>query len=191
MSDQTAPAFNLDVAKIAARAREVVTNPKGVWAVVRAENLDIPSIYREYLLALAAIAPVAALVVGIYAGQSVFSSVVGAGVHYGLALGFYFAAAVLIELLGPRFESSPSREDAFRWIVFAAFPALISGALILLQPLLGALASFAMLALAGYSIYILWEGMSPMLGTPHEKRGPFFICIAGCAILYGVLLQSL
>ena len=188
---QTTPAMKVDFAKILARLTVISLNPTGFWGTVRSDNEDIATIYRDYLVVLGAITPICGFVLSIVSGGAILSSLVSMGVHYGLAIGFYFAGAVLVELLGPRFDCTPTRENAFRWLTFSAFPALVSGVLLLLVPLLGKIPLFAMLGVGLYSIFILWHGMPEMIGVAHEKRGPFFICIAGCIVVFGVLLQAI
>ncbi len=191
MSDQPSPTINIDFAKIFARVKEIVTNPTGFWPIVKTERQDIPTIYKEYLYVLAAFVPIAQLILGVYAGQGIFSALVSAGVHYGIGLGYFYCLALLVEAIAPRFNCAPTREDAFRWVAFSAFPVLAGSAFLILVPLFGVIASMLCVAAGFYSLFILWQGAPEMLGVPGEQRGPLFICIVGSVILFGLLLQAI
>src|SRR5690606_8366228 len=124
-TDPTAPApFQL-----VQRASDMLLQPRATWSEVADENIDIPGIYRHYLVFLAAIPAVAGFIglslvgadaFGVSFRVPVVSGLVNMVVSYVLTLAMLYVVALMANALAPRFQGEKNLLNAFRLIAFGA-----------------------------------------------------------------------
>ncbi len=95
------------------RVKGILLNPKQEWATISGETTPIPELYKNYIVILATIGPVASIIgmsiVGIHSAfvgsfrVSFFASISSAVVHYILTLVGVYVLALIIDALAPTF----------------------------------------------------------------------------------------
>lgn len=185
-----------DFSKLIARVKEVITNPTGVWKTIQSESDSITSIYKNYLIPLAAAAALAS-----FLGQTVIgitlpfigtwrmpfvSGLVSTVVMLAFTLAAYYIAAMIIEFLAPKFDATGSREEAFRLLAYASTPVHVLGLLAII-PVLGILAIIGGL----YSLYLFFVGMPTMIKIAPEKRLVFFLVYVVVAFFVFLILGAI
>ena len=105
------------------RVKGILMKPRADWPVINDEPSSVASIYKSYVLPLAAIGPVATLIHALAFGQGAFgisyrpsfmSAVSTAVISYLATLVVVYLLALLIDFLAPKFEATPNRKNAFK-----------------------------------------------------------------------------
>ena len=180
----------MDLNKIIQRARAVLVTPRTEWPVIAAEPTTVQDLYREYMMILAAIAPVAQFVkVSIlgYAwhGFRVYRLGMGPGltaaiVQYVASLAAVYLLAIIVEALAANFGGQPNRLQALKLVGYSYTASWIAGAALILPGLAG------LIGLAGaiYSIYLLYLGLpGTMKVVPERAVGYTAIIVIGGLVL--------
>ena len=158
------------------RVVNILKDPASEWPVIAAEADNVGRLYREYIIPLSALGPIAS-----FLGLSLLSSVLSFGIsgYAGLGLGLMFVFlllswllglagvyldAVIIEWLAPKFKSSGTRVDALKVVAYSMTPMWVAGILNLI-PLLGFLVFLAAL----YGIYLCYLGLPHVMKTPADQ----------------------
>jgi hypothetical protein len=166
------------------RLTGILTNPRHEWSVIADEAADVASIYRTYIVILAAI-PAAAIVLGrlrFGMGPAMSSGIA----NYVMGVAQPIIVALAVEKLAPRFQSTATTVSALKLVAYAATPVWVAGAaylLFFLVPLL--------LLAALYSIYLFYLGLPILLGTPQDKAVPFMVVTALAVIVTNIVLAWL
>jgi hypothetical protein len=180
----------MDLNKIIQRARAVLVTPRTEWPVIAAEPTTVQDLYREYIMILAAIAPVAQFVkVSIlgYAwhGFRVYRLGMGPGltaaiVQYVASLAAVYLLAIIVEALAANFGGQPNRLQALKLVGYSYTASWIAGAALILPGLAG------LIGLAGaiYSIYLLYLGLpGTMKVVPERAVGYTAVIVIGGLVL--------
>jgi len=177
-------------------AKSITLDPVGTWPKIKARTESIPDIYKNYLIYLAAIPAVCGLIGELVVGINIpfygtyrppfFSAVTTAVVMYAFALAVVYVAAMIIELLAPKFGGNASRTDGFKLMAYSATPAYLAGVFKLI-PMLMILTLIA--GLYGLSVY--HKGITAMGAAPEDKRTSFFFVSMGCFMLAGIVLMTI
>ena len=156
------------------RVIKIITNPKGEWPVIEAEQTDTAKLYREYIAILAAIGPIASFISSVVFAFGIFRVGLAFGlttaiVSYVLTLASVYVCALIIDKLAPTFDSTPNLIQALKLVAYAMTPAWVAGVANVI-PFLGVL-----VALVGglYSIYVFYLGLPVMMKTPEAKVVPY------------------
>lgn len=181
------------MANLQTRVTNILKSPTTEWPVIAAESTDVGRLYREYIMILSAIGPVASFlafsVIGVslpFAGayrQSMMGGISLMVVSYVMGLIGVYVCAVIIEWLAPKFKSSGSRLDALKLVAYASTPVWIAGVLNLL-PLLGILMLFA----AMYALYLFYLGLPVMMKTPADQVVIYMIVSAVVIFVVGLVM---
>ena len=176
------------------RAKNLLLQPKQEWAVIEAEPHTVQDLYTQYVMILAAIAPVASFVgyslVGFGGfGGGAWRVPVGAGVahmivSYALSLGAVYALAVIIDALAPNFGGERNFMQAFKVAAFAPTASWLAG----IFSLLPALSILGLLGL--YSIYLLHTGLPRLMKVPEEKAIPYLLVVVIAVIVLAVVIAA-
>ena len=172
------------------RVKGILTNPTAEWLAIAAEPDDVAAIYRNYIVFLAAI-PAISLFLGLtIVGIPLFGRY-GISAALGSAVAMYvssliapFIAAVVLEKLAPRFQSSGSTARALKLFAYASTPVWVAGVLYLLL----ALAPLVMIAVL-YAIYLFYLGVPVLMKTPQDKVVPFMVVAALLIVVLNVVLR--
>ncbi len=175
------------------RVTKILTKPADEWRAIAAESADTTSLIRDYAAPLAAVPAVCRLIGLTLVGVSVaFLGTYRVGIVQGLSLAVVswifslvgvWIAAIVVEKLGPTFQSRGSTVDAMKLVVYAMTPVWIAGVLNLV-PALGVLAILAGL----YAIYLFYLGLPILMNTPSEKVVPYMVVSALVIIVISVVL---
>lgn len=172
------------------RAKNILLTPKAEWARIATESTGLGPLLMGYVLPLAAIGAVASILgtvlfLGALTGGVVLvPALVGAAIGIGFTLLGIFLFGILINALASSFGSTPNQTRANQLAVYASTASLVGawGAII---PFLGWL-----IALAGaiYSIGLFYMGLTPMMGTPEDKRVVYtIVLVLICVVAYWVI----
>ena len=174
------------------RVQAILLKPKETWPVIAQEGGDVASIYKNYVVILAAI-PAVATFIGM--------SVIGAGmfgvgfrvpiltglahlvVGYVLSLVMVYALSLIANALAPTFAGEKNALNAFKLIAYASTAGMVGGIFSLLPGLsvLGLLAAL-------YSIYLIYTGIPPLMKSPPDKAIGYTAVIVVCGIVAGVVM---
>jgi hypothetical protein len=184
----------MDLNKIIQRARAVLVTPRTEWPVIAAEPTTVQDLYREYIMILAAIAPVAQFVkVSIlgYAwhGFRVYRLGMGPGltaaiVQYVASLAAVYLLAIIVEALAANFGGQPNRLQALKLVGYSYTASWIAGAALILPGLAG------LIGLVGaiYSIYLLYLGLPGTMKVVPERAGGYTAIIVISGLVLGWII---
>ena len=141
------------------RVQAILLKPKETWPVIEAESGDIPSIYKNYLIYLAAIPAVAGFIgmslfgvgaFGVSFRVPILAGLVNMVVGFVLSLAMVYVLALIADALAPTFKGQKNLLNAFKLVAYGATAGMVGGVFNLLPALsmLGVLAAL-------YSIYLL------------------------------------
>jgi hypothetical protein len=174
------------------RVRNILTRPAAEWSVIAAEPADVATLYRSYILPLAAI-PAIGMLIGLSMVGSMFTGGFGVAFAVRAAIAAYVStlvgtiiAAFVVEKLAPSFGSHGDTAQALKLVAYATTPVWIAGILyifVILTPLI--------LLAALYAIYLFYLGLGPVMHTPPDKTVGYMIVSAIVVIVVNLCVQLL
>ena len=175
------------------RVVNIITAPKTEWPVIAAEITDVASLYKGYVIPLAAIPAIASFIgvslIGVNLGfvryhVPIGSALTSAILTYVLTLVGLYVSALVVDYLAPKFQSEKGLIQALKLVVFASTPAWLAGILSIIPGLaiIGALVSL-------YCIYLLYLGMTPLLKTPEAQVLPYMVVSAIVIIVVMIVIS--
>lgn len=176
------------------RIINILKAPRQEWDVIAGEQTDAAALYKNYIIPLAAIPPVAQYigmaaigtsVLGLRIRYPIVSGLVHAIVAYVLALVGVYVAALVIDWLAPKFQSQKSVIQALKLVAYSMTPMWIAG-ILMLVPVLGMLAIIAGL----YGIYIFYLGVTPLMKTPADKVIPYMVVSAVVILVIQIVIGA-
>jgi hypothetical protein len=182
----------MDFEALKKRVMGILTDPAHEWLVIEAEHNDVASMYKNYIVPLAAIPAVSmfigqAVIGAPYIGRFGIVTALSAAIFVFLSgLVSPIIAAVVIEKLAPKFKSSGTLVDALKLVAYASTPMWVAGVLYILLYL----APLILVAVL-YAVYLYYLGLTPMMKTPPDNVVPFMVVSAIVLLLINVLLASL
>lgn len=154
------------------RVKNIMLTPAAEWDVIDKEQPEVSALYKNYVMILAAIGPVASMIRGIVFGYSAFGVTYRPGVvqAVGTAVTSYFVTlvgvfilALVIDALAPSFGAEKNRLQAFKIAAYSGTAAWVSG-------IFGLLPGLGFLGLLGlYSLYLLYTGLPKLMKAPADK----------------------
>ena len=177
---------------VSGRVKGILLRPKQEWQTIDGESTTITELYRNYVVILAAIGPVASIIgmsiVGIrlpLSGSfrvSFFTSLSSAVVHYVLTLVGVYVLAVIIDALAPTFSGEKNIRQAFKMAAYSFTPGWIVG----IVALIPSLSPLGILGL--YGLYLLYLGLPVLMKSPQEKSLGYTIAVIIAAVIIFVLI---
>lgn len=172
------------------RVKNILTTPKTEWQAIAAEPATVGGLYTGYIMILAAIPAIAALISSVIRGALV-SGVVMAVLTYVLDLVMVYLVALIINALAPSFGGQKDQIQALKTIAYTKTAAWVAG-IALIIPGIGAIIS---LVASLYGIYLLYLGLPATMKCPPEKTIVYmvvtFLCLFVLSILVGLVLAPL
>jgi Yip1 domain len=174
------------------RAQAILLKPKETWPVIAAEPSDAATIYRRYLVFLAAIPAVAGFIGLTLIGVSGFgyryrlpimNGLVQMVVGYLLSLAMVYVLALIVNALAPTFGGTKDPIAALKLVAYGSTASFVAGIFNLLPAL-----AFVGLLGALYSIYLVYAGIAALMRCPPDKAGGYTTVVIICALLAGVVL---
>lgn len=173
------------------RAKQILLKPADTWTAIDREPATVQSIYMPYVVALAAIGPIAHFVGGQIFGYSALGftyrppiggALVSMLLSYGLTLAAVFVVALVIDGLAPTFGGQKNQVQALKVAAYSATAGWVTG-IFALVPALGILGLLGL-----YSLYILYLGLPVLMKAPPEKAlGYTVVVILVAAVLIFII----
>src|SRR3954469_3036775 len=162
------------------RAKNILMSPKTEWPVIDAEPSTIGGIYRNYVVILAAIGPIAGAIGLLLMGSGFFHFPMGfiigqAVIGYLLGLLGVYLLALVIEALAPSFGGTKDRLAAFKLVAYSMTAVWVAGILAII-PFLGLLALIGLI----YTFYLLWIGLPVLMKSPADKSAAYAVVTIIC-----------
>lgn len=177
---------------IVQRVKDILLNPKETWPTIEAEATDTASLYKEYIMILAAIPAVAGFIgmtligfgaLGINVRMPFLSGLAHMLTSYVLSLVMVFVIALIVDHLAPTFGGTKNPLNALKLVAYGATAGMVGGIFSLI-PALGVLGLIAAL----YSIYLIYIGLPIMMKCPEDKALPYTAVVLACAVGAGLIL---
>ncbi|HEX9946317.1 MAG TPA: Yip1 family protein [Allosphingosinicella sp.] len=164
------------------RVKNILTTPKTEWPVIESEPATIGGLYKNYVMILAAIAPVCLLIGLLVFGMPYFTFPVGflvaqAVLTYVMALVGCYVLALIIDALAPSFGGTKDKVKAFKVAAYSSTAAWVVG-IVYLVPVLAILGILAL-----YSLYLLYLGLPVLMKVPADRSLVYTISIIVASIV--------
>ena len=178
------------------RARRILFQPQREWEAINGEFTKAGAIYRNYIVPLSAIGPIASVAgVAVFGEQGTLFGIVqtplgtavqDAVAHYVLGLVSVFVVAIALELLAPSFSGQANRVQGLKVAAYASTPAWLFGILCLV-PRLGPLALLGMV----WTLYLVYSGAPLLMKVSKERATAFGLVAVVIAAIVALLFEGL
>jgi hypothetical protein len=181
----------MDLSRVIQRARSVLVSPRTEWSVIAGETATVASLYREYIIVVAAVPAVCQFIKTSILGYAwhgfgVYRVGIGPGliaaiVEYGVSLAMVYVLALIIESLAPSFAAQPNRVQALKLAAYSYTASWVAGFAQVLPGLYG------LVALAGaiYGVFLLYLGLPSTMKVLPERAGAYAVVTAVVALVLG------
>lgn len=169
------------------RVKNILLQPKQEWEVISGESTTTADLYKNYIVLLAAIGPVASVIGMSVIGVSlpfmgtfrvpIVTSIVSAAVHYILGLVGVYILAMIIDYLAPTFSGQKNMDQALKLAAYSYTAGWLAGIFVII-PMLGILSIVGL-----YSIYLLHTGIPALMKAPQEKSLGYTVAVVIAAIV--------
>jgi hypothetical protein len=165
--------------------------PKTEWTAIAAEEPNVGQIISGYVIPLALIPAIAAMLGYGLIGRGMASSftmgIAMAIIGFVVALGGVYLTAYVIDMLAPNFGSQKNFGRAMQLVAYSYTPAWVAGILNII-PVLGVLVLVASI----YGLYLMYLGFPHTMKTPDEKVVVYMVVsIVVLIVVYFVLTALL
>lgn len=165
------------------RVQDILLKPKQTWPVIAAEPATQASIYKGYVLILAAIPPVASFLGLSFMVGLGFWSLSTLVLSYVLALVNVFVLTLIVDALAPSFGGTKGQVSALKVVAYASTAGWVGGVFHLV-PGLWILSIIALL----YGIYLIYLGLPVLMKCPQDKAGAYTaVVVVGAIVIYIVM----
>ena len=173
------------------RVRAILLRPKEEWQVIDKEATDIATLYRTYVMPLAAIGPIANFIGVSIIGTStalgtsrvpIVNGLVGAIVAYALALATTYIVAMVIDNLAPSNGGTRNMVQAFKVSAYSSTAQWIAG----IFALIPALSPLSILGI--YGLYLLYIGLPMLMKAPTAKAMSYTITVIVAVIVIFIVI---
>ena len=173
------------------RAKNIILTPKTEWTAIAAEEPNVGQIISGYVIPLALIPAIAAMLGYGLIGRGMASSftmgIAMAIIGFVVALGGVYLTAYVIDMLAPNFGSQKNFGRAMQLVAYSYTPAWVAGILNII-PVLGVLVLVASI----YGLYLMYLGFPHTMKTPDEKVVVYMVgSIVVLIVVYFVLTALL
>jgi hypothetical protein len=177
--------------KLVDRVKAILLKPKVEWPVIETEQSQIATLYRSYVIPLAAIGPLATAIGAALIGTStvlgtvrvpITNAIVGAVVAFGLALLGTYIVAQVVDNLAPRYDGTRNLTQAFKVAAYSSTAQWLAG----IFAVIPALSPLSILGL--YSLYLLYLGLPVLMKVPQEKAMTYTVTVVVVAIVVFIVI---
>jgi len=172
------------------RVKNIILTPSTEWDVIEKEPAEIGGLYKNYILILAAIGPIAAMIKSIVFGYSLLGVTYRPGIvqavgtaitSYIITLVGVYILAMVIDALAPSFGATKNRIQAFKVATYSGTAAWVAG-------IFGLLPGLGFLTLLGlYNLYLLYLGLPKLMKAPADKAMGYTAVTVVAAIVVAVV----
>ena len=168
------------------KAVAVAKDPKNIWESIKSEPATIQDLYKNYICWVAAIPALGQLIGGLFYGRFPLGLAL---ITYIGALLAVFVSSFVMKYVAPKFGGTADQVSTLKLVAYAQAPAWLAGVLYVL-PIPG-VAGLLVLIASLYGIYVFWNGITPVIEVPAEKRAVFILVMIVVWIVISVLLGLL
>ena len=177
------------------RVQDILLRPKETWPEIDGEDGNPATIYRNWVLILAAIPAIAGFIGASLIGVSGFgmrirvpiaSGIFSMVISYALSLVMVYAVAWIANALAPRFQARQDMGSALKLIAYGATAGMVGG-IFSIFPILSILGLLAGL----YSIYLVYTGIPVLMKAPRERATGYTALLVVCTIGVGLVISLL
>jgi hypothetical protein len=175
---------------IVSRVKAILMTPKTEWPVIATETTTVADLYKNYVVILAAIPPLAMFIGMSIIGMGFYRMPIGSGLTmavamYVMALVAVYVVALIIDALAPTFGSTKDQMQALKTAAYSLTAYWVSS-IFLILPGLGNL-----VALLGglYGLYLLYLGLPFTMRTPPDKAVAYTAVTVICTIVVMFVLN--
>lgn len=168
------------------RVKNILLTPREEWQVIDAETTTPAQLYKEYIVPLAAVGPVASAIGALAFGYRAFGMsyrppvgtvLSSAIVTYLLTLGGVYVLALIIDALAPHFGGTSNQIQALKVAAYSSTASWVAGIFGLIPPL-------GWLGILGlYSLYLLYLGLPVLMKAPADKAAGYTGVVVIAAIV--------
>jgi Yip1 domain len=173
------------------RVKNILLKPREEWGVIDAEPTAPVELYKEYIIPLAAIGPVASAIGALAFGYRGFgityrppvgTVLSSALVTYLLTLCGVYVLALIIDALAPNFGGTQNQVQALKVAAYSSTASWVAG-------IFGLIPVLSVLGILGlYSLYLLYLGLPVLMKAPAEKAmGYTAVVIIAAIVLFLVI----
>lgn len=180
---------------LATRIQDILLKPRQAWAAIEAEPTDTATLYKSFLLPLAAIPALASFVGHSLVGVGAFgfsyrvplvSGLVQMVVMYAISLAMIFVMALVVDALAPTFGGTRNRGQALKLVAYGSTAAFVGG----IFSLIPALSMLGLLA-ALYSLYLVYLGLPVLMRCPEDKAVGYTAVVAVLGVVCGLVVGAI
>lgn len=155
------------------RVKNILITPKTEWEVIDGEQATPGSLLTSYVLPLAVVAAIGALLQGfLFAGTlGLKYFIVTALIAFISSVVTFYIASYIVDALAPSFASEKDINKSAQLVAYSRTPSYIAGLLSFI-PVVGMLLGIAAWI---YGIYIMYLGLAPLKKTPEDKKAIYLI----------------
>jgi polyferredoxin len=175
------------------RVKRILLQPKEEWQVISGEITTTSELYKNYIMLLAAVGPVASFIGMSIVGIGIpilgtfrvpfTTAIASTAVHYILGLIGVYILALIIDYLAPTFSGEKNMGQALKLSAYSYTAGWIAGIFVII-PALGILSILGL-----YSIYLLYTGIPLLMKAPQEKSLGYTVAVVIAAIIIFVVIS--
>ena len=171
------------------RVKRILLTPREEWRVIETEPTTAAELYRNYIMPLAAIGPLAAMLAWIIFGyRGTFAAGFGpvltwTVVLYLLTLGGVYVLALIIDALAPSFDGTRDQLQALKLAAYSSTASWVAG-------IFGLLPMLSWLGVLGlYSLYLLYVGLPILMKVSGDKAIAYTMLVVLAAIVLFLVIS--
>src|SRR5579862_825505 len=177
------------------RAKSILLKPTQTWPLIDAEAATEGSIYKDWLVIMAAIPAVCGFIGLSVIGAGIFGYGFRVPVVYGLetlvlryvlSLVVAFVLALVVDALAPSFGGTRNQVSALKVVAYGGTASYVAGVFSLLP-------SLAILGLVAalYSIYLIYLGLPVLMKCPQDKAVGYTAVVIVVGVVAAILVGTL
>jgi hypothetical protein len=173
------------------RVKNIMLNPDSEWRVIADEPGGVTYLFTRYVAILALIPALAGFI-----GYSIIGVSVSAGtfrvplvpglinmvLSYVFTFVIVYAVALVVDALATSFRAERHFPNALKLAVYSFTPVWLAGIFIVIPGL-------SFLSILGlYGFYLIWTGLTPLMGSPRDKSFFYALTVLAAAIVVTIVL---
>lgn len=168
------------------RAKNILFTPKTEWQVIKTETATPQSLLTGYVLPLAIIPVVVALLNGVL-WWSVRYGIIMAILSLVMAIVSYYISIYVTDGFAPSFQSEKNLNKSAQLVAYS-YTANAVASILGFIPGINIIVS---LAGAFYAAYLMYLGTGPLKSTPEDKKVLYVLVIIAIQFVIGLILGAL
>jgi hypothetical protein len=176
------------------RVKSLLLQPSATWDVIDAEPATVADLYKSYVIPLALIPAVCALIGSVAFGFGALGFSYKPPLQWALAaqvVGFVaslvgvYVLALIIDALAPTFGGTRNQIQAFKVAAYSYTAAWVAGVF----QILPALSILGLLGL--YSVVLMHKGLPKLMKAPQEKATSYTVVVIIAAIVISIVVGAI